>query len=315
MLHKLLILGSHGLIGSACQRLFSKDPSYKLLCPTHLELNLFEQDAVAAYFETHLPDYVILAAGVVGGILYNKNHPAEILWKNLRIQLNVFEMAHHVAVKKLLFFGSSCMYPKECSQPMSESCLYTGILESTSISYAVAKLAGVQLAQSYNEQYKTDRFLAVIPNTVYGPNDHFDPTIGHVIPSLIVRFHHAKEKGISQVILWGDGTPRREFIHSDDLASAVSFLLSHPTFSTPLNIGVGYDVTIQELALLVKKCVGYEGEIVWDKTQPNGTHRKLLDNQIISQMGWEHKIDLIEGVQSTYEWYKENVCERGALSL
>ncbi len=310
----LCILGASGLIGSACKRLFSRDPSYSLLCPTRKELDLLKKDDVISYFATHQPKFVILAAGFVGGIQHNLSFPADLLTKNLSIQLHVFEAAQKFEIKRMVFYASSCMYPKTSPQPLQESSLFKGEVELTSMSYAMAKLAGVQMARAFNAQYGEGRFLALIPNTVYGPHAHFDPNVGHVVSALMARLHEAKEEGKPRVTLWGDGTPRREFIHCDDVASATSFLLKHPTVeAVPINIGVGYDVSIKELALLLQRIVGYEGALDWDASKPNGAPRKLLDSHLIEQLGWKHGVDLPQGLAATYDWYANTMRQQWIL--
>lgn len=306
MHEKVLILGSSGLIGSACKRFFLEQGGYSLLCPSRKELDLLENEKTSSYFETTRPDYVVLAAGIVGGIKYNTDFPADFLTKNLTIQMNVFSSANHIQVKRLIFFASSCMYPKECPQPMKEEMLYTGHLEKTSMSYAVSKMAGVQLAAAYNQQLKTNRNVALIPNSVYGPNDNFNPETGHVMSALIRRFHDAKKQSLPEVILWGNGEPKREFVYADDVARAVSFLMQHPEVPCPLNIGVGMDISIKELAGMIASIVGFNGQIVWDVKKPLGTMRKFLDNSKIVQMGWKPEIDLMTGIQRTYQWYLQN---------
>ncbi|HSW72427.1 MAG TPA: GDP-L-fucose synthase [Chlamydiales bacterium] len=298
---KLLILGSRGLIGSACKRIFSS--SHDLLCPTRQELDLLNREQSRLYFEKHRPEFVILAAGIVGGIKYNTDFPADFLMKNLSIQMNVFDAAHQAQVKRLFFFASSCMYPKECPQPMKEEMLYTGHLEKTSMSYAVSKMAGVQMAAAFNQQYKTNRNVALLPNSVYGPNDNFNPETGHVMSALIRRFHDAKVANLPEVTLWGNGEPKREFIFADDVARAIDFILQHPEVPCPINIGVGFDISIKSLAEMIAQIVGFKGQIVWDIKKPLGTMRKFLDNGKILQMGWKPTVDLEKGIQITYQWF------------
>ncbi len=298
-----LLLGSTGLIGSACKRRFS---DHNLLCPSRQELDLLNEARVNAYFAQHKPTYVILAAGLVGGIHANKTYPADFITTNLKIVLNVFTAANNFRVKRLLFFASSCMYPKVCPQPMFEELMFTGHLEPTSLSYAVAKLAGMQMARAFNQQTQTDRFAVLIPNTVYGPNGDFDPEKGHVISVLIARFHQAKCERLPSISLWGTGTPRREFIFADDVASAAQFVLNKSNLPIPLNVGIGYDVSIKELADLIAKIVGYEGKVVWDSTKPDGAERKLLDSSKLMALGWKATVDLEGGIKATYEWYKKH---------
>ncbi|MBS0653753.1 MAG: GDP-L-fucose synthase [Verrucomicrobia bacterium] len=314
MRKKLLIFGSTGLIGSACKRHFLEENSFDLLMPLRNEVDLLNQDQVRSYFIKNKPDYVILAAGIVGGIQYNATFPADFIVKNLTMQLNAFAAANETEVKKFIFFASSCMYPKVCEQPMKEELLLTGPLEQTSASYAIAKIAGIQMAKAYNQQYQTDRFAAVIPNSVYGPNDNFSPEKGHVLSVLIQRFHKAKMANDPSILLWGTGEPRREFIYSDDLAAAIGFLLPQTNIPLPLNIGVGYDISIKELAEHLANVVGYQGEILWDTTKPNGTLKKLLDNQKITKLGWEPSVSFEEGIHQTYNWYLTNEISHECLS-
>ncbi|MBS0606710.1 MAG: GDP-L-fucose synthase [Verrucomicrobia bacterium] len=303
MKKKLLILGSTGLIGSACKRHFLNEGSFDLLLPSRKEVDLLNAEQVNRYFEANKPNYVILAAGLVGGIQYNAAFPADFIVKNLTMQLNAFAAANAAEVKKLIFFASSCMYPKVCEQPMREEFLLTGPLEQTSASYAVAKIAGIQMAKAYNQQYQTERFIGLIPNSVYGPNDNFSPEKGHVLSVLLARFHQAKLENRPSIDLWGTGEPRREFLYADDLAAAIGFLLYQSNIPLPLNIGVGYDISIKELAERLAEVVGYKGELNWDATKPNGTLKKLLDNQKINQMGWKPLIRFEEGIAITYQWY------------
>ena len=305
---KLLIIGSAGLIGSAIARSIKLDinDKYKVLAPSSTELDILDKNKVQAYFETHNPDYIILAAGVVGGIQVNKTYPADFITKNLIMQLNVFLSANACKVKRVLFFASSCMYPKECEQPMRESYLHTGLLEQTSMPYAISKLAGVEMARAFNKQYNTNRFIVIIPNSVYGINDNFDPDKGHVLSALISKFHKAKSTHQKTVELWGTGEPKREFIYSDDLARAVIFLIEkseQKELDMPINIGVGYDISIKELAYKISHKIGFDGNIKWDASKPNGAMRKLLDNSKITQMGWQPKINLDTGIDIVYDWY------------
>lgn len=311
---KLLIFGSTGLIGSACKRHFLNEGSFDLLLPLRNEVDLLNAEQVQRYFEANKPDYVILAAGLVGGIQYNATFPADFIVKNLTMQLNTFAAANAAEVKKLIFFASSCMYPKVCEQPMKEEFLLTGPLEQTSASYAVAKIAGIQMAKAYNQQYQTERFVALIPNSVYGPNDNFSPEKGHVLSVLLARFHQAKLEDRPSIDLWGTGEPRREFLYADDLAAAIGFLLDKSNIPLPLNIGVGYDISIKELAEQLADVVGYKGELNWDAAKPNGTLKKLLDNQKINQMGWKPSTSFEEGIRRTYNWYLTNETPHECLS-
>lgn len=303
MHNQLLLIGSTGLIGSACKKLLLELNSFKLLTPSKKELNLLCKESTVSYFKKHLPSYVILAAGLSAGISYNQTYSFDMIHTNLTMQLNAFHAANEIKVERMIFFGSSCMYPKFCKQPMQEKDLFSGVLEPTSLSYSIAKLSGLQLAKSANTQHKNDRFLTVIPNTVYGPNDHFDEEKGHVIPSLIQRFYEAKKKNISEVILWGDGSPKREFIHSSDVARATVFLLTKKGIPHPINIGTQKEVSIYDLAENLKKILGFHGPIYWDKTKPNGSPRKLLDSSQLQSLGWSPKTSLNQGLQETCKWY------------
>ncbi|OGT34312.1 MAG: GDP-fucose synthetase [Gammaproteobacteria bacterium RIFCSPHIGHO2_02_FULL_39_13] len=299
----VLILGATGLIGSACLRYLKELGFSRLHYPTRAELNLLNTSAVSQYVEKIKPQFVILAAGMVGGIFYNKTKPADFINTNLAIQLNVFQAAQKAEVNKLIFFGSSCMYPRECVQPMSEDLLLTGKPEATSMSYAMSKLAGVQLCHAYNQQYQTQRFIALIPNSAYGPFDNFDPNAGHVMSAMMAKMHDAKEKNLSKLILWGTGTPRREFVHADDIARAVIHVLSCDETSAPLNVGVGMDWSIRELATMIAETVGFGGEIVWDTSKPDGVLQKLLDSKKITELGWKPTIAIRDGIKKTYEWF------------
>jgi GDP-L-fucose synthase len=313
---KIYIAGHTGLIGSAALRRFGGDEKYTVLTATHRELELQDSRAVELFFESNSPDFVIMAAGKVGGIMENKTFPADFINANLAIQLNVLAAAHRVGVKKLLLFASSCMYPRECPQPMDENKLFSGPPEPTSMAYAVSKMAGMQLCLAYNQQFGCNKFIPLIPNSVYGPNDNFDPDKGHVLSALIRRFHHAKTTGADNVVLWGSGTPKREFIHADDLAEACALLLEADTsgLQLPINVGSGRDLNIRDLAELVAVAVGYRGEIEWDVQKPDGAPRKLLDSGRLHAKGWRARIELRDGVNQTYAWYQKNVKTAEAIS-
>jgi GDP-L-fucose synthase len=306
---KIYIAGHTGLIGSAMVRKFQQFGYTNLLLMKHEELDLTEKNQTEAFFNEQTPDYVVLAAGRVGGIVENKSFPADFLIANLAIQQNVFNAAHKVGVKKLIFFASSCMYPRECAQPMSEKVLYSGKPEPTSMAYAVSKLAGMQMCLAYNQQYSEQRFIPIIPNSAYGPNDNFNPESGHVLSALINRIHEAKKNGISSVTLWGSGQPRREFIHVDDIADATLALLIGDTkqIDLPINIGVGFDMSIKELAEKIANVIDFTGTIEWDTSKPDGSPRKLLDSSRINKFGWKPSIEFNSGVKNTYQWYVENL--------
>lgn len=301
----IYVAGHGGLIGSAVLRRLRKEGCRNLILRTRKQLELTDARAVEFFFRRWRPEVVILAAGKVGGILENERMPADFIAENLAVELNVLTAARRFGVEKLIFFSSSCTYPKVCPQPMNEDSLLTGALEPTSQSYAMAKLAGVELCLAINRQDGETRFLPVIPNNVYGPMDNFEPASGHVLAALIERFHKARAGRKAQVELWGSGRPRREFIHSDDVADACWHILKLDAgkIRWPLNIGVGQDISIRELAELVKKAVSYQGVIRWDARKPDGTPAKLLDSGRLYATGWRPKVELEEGVRAVYEWY------------
>lgn len=312
---KIYIAGHTGLAGSALVRKLKSKGYERLLMRTHAELDLRSQATVDAFFKTQRPDHVILAAAKVGGIVANNTWPADFIYDNLMIQSHVIHAAWRIGVKRLIFLGSSCIYPRECPQPMKEEYLFTGPLEPTNEPYAVAKIAGIKMCQSYNRQYGT-RFLAVMPTNLYGINDNFDLESSHVLPALIRKFHEAKIRNSKAVTVWGTGAPRREFLHADDFADACCFLLdlAYADFDalvsankTPLiNIGCGRDSSINELANLISEIVGFSGDIVFDPSKPDGTPQKLLDMSRLSNLGWRYTIDLREGIMQTYEWCLQN---------
>lgn len=333
---KIYIAGHRGLVGSALLRVLKEKGYTNQLTRTHAELDLTRQEAVERFFQTEKPEYVFLAAAKVGGILANNNYPADFIYKNLMIEANVIQAAYGAGVKRLLFLGSSCIFPKMAPQPLKEEYLLTGLLEPTNEPYAIAKIAGIGMCESYNRQHGT-RFLAVMPTNLYGPKDNFNLETSHVLPALIRKFHEAKLKssslgpGESKVSLWGTGSPRREFLHVDDMADACLFLMEAPddqfdkllntgnrpssnlaeTLRYPLiNIGCGEDITIRELSQLVAKVVGFEGGIVWDTSKPDGTPRKLLDVSRLKALGWQSKIGLEAGIKSTYDWF----CQSGRIN-
>lgn len=300
--HTILILGSRGLVGSAILRALKARGYQNILTPIRGDLNLTSQVQVSKYFKTHTPDYVFLAAAKVGGIMANATYPAEFIYQNLAIQTNVIHAAHNSKVRKLLFLGSSCIYPKHCTQPIKEEYLLSGPLEATNDAYAIAKIAGIKMCKAYSDQYG-DRFISAMPCNLYGPGDNFSHQSSHVLPALIRKFHDAKELGHEPVELWGDGSPRRELLHVDDLAEACILLMNHYNQSEPINVGYGDDISIRDLALMVQKIIGHEGEITWDTSRPNGTPRKLLDISKIKCLGWQPSLTLEWGIRNTYEWF------------
>lgn len=297
---KIYIAGHKGLVGSALVRQLKSQGFTNIIGREHCELDLTNQLDVEVFFQDELPDYVFLAAAKVGGIHANSTYPAEFIFSNLQIEMNIINASYKYGVKKLLFLGSSCIYPKHAPQPMPEDCLLSSKLEPTNEPYAVAKIAGIIMCQSYNKQYKTN-FISVMPTNLYGVNDNYHPLNSHVLPALIRRFHEAKENKVPKVTIWGTGNPTREFLYSDDLADACIFLMGNHNGNDIVNIGSGKEVTIRELALTVKEVVGYQGEIDFDASKPDGTPRKLLDCSKIHSMGWQHKIELKEGIQMAYQ--------------
>ncbi|MDA3026600.1 MAG: GDP-L-fucose synthase [Actinomycetota bacterium] len=300
---KVFIAGSSGLVGSALVRKFNKISKYEVLTSKSSELDLRNTNAVFDFFAEHKPTVVIDAAAKVGGIHANATYPVEFLIENTEIQINLFSAAHKFHCEKLVFSlcSSSCVYPKDCPQPIKESFLLTGPLEITNQAYAIAKIAGMKLVESYRNQYQK-KWISAMPTNLFGPNDNFSKTNGHVLPAMIRKFHDAKIKN-EAVLLWGDGTAKREFLHVDDLADAIDFLIDHYDSDEAINIGAGKDITILELANLVSETVGYEGSIKWDTSKPNGTPQKLLDTSKINSLGWRPKISLVEGVSKTYDWF------------
>ncbi len=308
----IYIAGHTGLIGSAMVRKLRSTGYDNLVLARHDELELTDNLAVERFFAEHSPEYVVLAAGRVGGIVENKIYPADFVNINLAIQLNVLRVAQRTGVKRLVLFASSCMYPRECPQPMAETALLSGHPEPTSMAYAISKLAGLQMCMAYNQQYGSQRFIPAIPNSAFGPNDNFDPESGHVLSALIRRFHAAKKTGTPSVTLWGSGEPRREFIHADDIADATLFLLREDVsnLELPLNLGTGIDFSIRELAERIAEIVSYTGTIEWDRTKPDGAPRKLLDSSRIKNFGWQPRIDFDRGLRETYQWYVENIVSK-----
>jgi GDP-L-fucose synthase len=344
---KIYIAGHRGMVGSAIVRKLAVEGYANLLARTHAELDLIRQDRVEAFFEKEKPDYVFLAAAKVGGIWSNDTYPAQFIYENLAIQTNIIHSSFIHKVKKLLFLGSACIYPKLCPQPIKEEYLLSDYLESTNKSYAIAKIAGITMCQSYNRQYKT-RYISVMPNNLYGTNDNFDLQTSHVLPALIRKFHLAKLAGAADwdgirkeeaaygpitddikeaiglniragraaadqaakqpaAIIWGTGAPRREFLHVDDLADACLFLMKHYHESEIINVGWGKDQTIRELAELISAIVGFKGGIKWDSDKPDGTPQKLLDASRLGKLGWQPKIQLKSGIRQVYQWYLDQI--------
>lgn len=313
---KIYVAGANGLVGSALVRALRKAGYGNLLVPDRTRLDLTSQAAVASYFEEEKPDYVFLAAAKVGGIFANNTYPADFIYDNLMIQSNVIHHSYLHGVKRLLFLGSSCIYPKLAPQPLKEDYLLTGLLEPTNEPYAVAKIAGIKLCESYNRQYGTE-FIAAMPTNLYGPGDNFHPENSHFLPALIRRFHEAKENAIQEVTVWGTGTPRRELLYVDDMAAGSLFLMEmqsstlirelvsypRPCF---VNLGTGEDKSIREIAEIVKDVTGYKGRIVFDTSKPDGTPRKLQDVTRINSLGWKARIPLRDGIEATYQWYLQH---------
>lgn len=303
---KIYVAGHRGLVGSAIAKKLNTEDYHHLIVRPHAELDLEDQIAVKRFFEKERPDYVFLAAAKVGGIQANNIYRADFILKNLNIQNNVIASAHQFGVKKLLFLGSSCIYPKMAMQPMKEEYLLTGALEPTNEPYAIAKLAGVKLCESFNRQYGTN-FISVLPTNLYGPNDNFDLQNSHVLPALIRKFITAKYEGHPSVTIWGTGKPLREFLHVDDMASACVYLMRNYSGNMPINIGTGNDISIENLALLIKKLTRYEGSIEFDVSKPDGVPRKLLDTSRLNSMGWSYTVKLEEGIRNTIDWYLKHI--------
>ncbi len=297
---KIYIAGHRGMVGSAIHRKLQEKGFNNFVLKTSKELDLRNQQAVANFFEYEKPDYVFLAAAKVGGIIANNTYRADFLYENLSIQNNVIHSSFVNKVKKLMFLGSSCIYPKLAPQPLKEEYLLTSLLEETNEPYAIAKIAGIKMCESYRRQYGCD-FISVMPTNLYGPNDNYDLQKSHVMPAMIRKFHEAKLAGNTSVTLWGTGSPMREFLHADDLAEACIFLMENYSEEEFINVGTGTDVTIKELAETVKKVVGFEGELIWDTSKPNGTPRKLMDVSKLHAKGWKHTIALEQGIALAYQ--------------
>ena len=303
---KIYIAGHNGMVGSAIKRRLESEGYTHQITKSSKDLDLRNQQAVKDFFDVEKPDVVVDAAARVGGILANRDYPWQFLYENLEIQNNLISAAHENGIEKLIFLGSSCIYPKLAEQPLSEDSLLTGPLEPTNQWYAIAKIAGVKMVEALREQYDSD-YVSLMPTNLYGPNDNFDLETSHVLPAMIRKFHDAKETGHKQVRLWGTGSPMREFLHVDDVASAVLFSLTNEMKHHLYNVGTGKDITIKELALTIQKIVGHEGQIEWDTSKPDGTPRKLMDVSRMKEAGWTYSIDLEDGIRSTYEWFLENI--------
>jgi len=314
---KIYIAGHLGLVGSAILKNLESKAYSNLVYKTHKELDLTNQEEVKSFFELEKPEYVILAAAKVGGIVANNTYRADFIYENLQIQNNVIHQSYKNGVKKLLFLGSTCIYPKNANQPMKEDCLLTNELEYTNEPYAIAKIAGIKMCESYNIQYGTN-FISVMPTNLYGPNDNFDLETSHVLPALLRKMHEAKLNNEKKVEIWGSGKPKREFLYSEDMADACVFILENRDFNdtfskndneirnTHINIGTGVDISIQELANTIKSIVGYEGDLYFNSDKPDGTMKKLTDVSKLNELGWKHKVDLEDGIRMIYKWYMRN---------
>jgi len=314
---KIYVAGHRGLVGSAILKNLTCKGYTNIVTRTHAELDLTNQKAVEEFFEQEKPEYVFLAAAKVGGIVANNTYRADFIYENLAIQNNVIHQSYVYKVKKLLFLGSTCIYPKEALQPMSEDCLLSSPLEYTNEPYAIAKIAGIKMCESYNLQYGTN-FISVMPTNLYGPNDNFDLETSHVLPALIRKIHEAKLRGDKEVEIWGSGKPRREFLYSEDMADACVFIMEQRDFqdtydeqnkeirNTHINIGTGKDISIKELAELIKNIVRYEGKLIYNTSKPDGTMVKLTDPSKLHALGWKHKVELEQGVQKLYKWFLQN---------
>ena len=307
---KIYIAGHRGMVGSSIARRLRSLGYNNLIERRSSELDLRNQAAVQAFMQEQQPDYVFVAAAKVGGIHANNTYRAEFLYDNLIMEANLIDAAYRSGVTKLMFLGSSCIYPKFAEQPLKEEALLSGFLEPTNEPYAIAKIAGIKLCETYREQYGAD-FISAMPTNLYGPGDNYDLNNSHVLPAMIRKFHEAKENGHSPVTLWGDGSPMREFLHTDDLAEALVFLMENYSEKQFINVGYGSDVTIKELAELIQKTVGHEGEVQWDSSKPNGTPKKLMDSSKLRSLGWAPKISLEEGIQSVYTAFRSGAEMRG----
>lgn len=299
---KIYVAGHRGMVGSAILRRLLKEGYNNIITRTHSELDLTRQDTVEQFFAIEKPEYVFLAAAKVGGIAANNDAPADFMYMNMTLEMNVIHAAWQNGCKKLLFLGSSCIYPRLAPQPMTESCLLTSSLEQTNEAYALAKISGLKYCEYLNRQYGTD-YISVMPTNLYGPNDNYDPHRSHVLPALIARFHKAKTEGVKSVTCWGDGSPLREFLYVDDLADLCLFLMNNYSGNETVNAGSGKEITIKDLSEMVARIVGYTGEILWDNTKPNGTPRKLLDVSKAAKMGWTYSTELEDGIALAYQDY------------
>lgn len=306
---RIYVAGHTGMVGSAIVRCLQQNGYENIIRRTHKELDLTNQAACEKFFEEEKPEYVFLAAAKVGGIHANDTYPADFIMENMLIECNVIRSAFKNKVKKLMFLGSSCIYPKLCPQPIKEEYLLTGPLEPTNEAYALAKISGIKMCQSFNKQYGT-RYISVMPANLYGINDRFDEYNSHVIPAMIIKFHRAKTENLPYVELWGTGRPLREFLYVDDMAEACVFLMQNYDGNEPVNIGSGKEISIRELAEIIRDVVGFKGEIVFDTTKPDGTPRRILDNSKITAMGWKPKTDIREGIKKEYEYYLEKVLKK-----
>ena len=314
MKNRVFVAGHQGMVGSAIVRALEKAGDAEIITRTRSELDLLDQAAVFRFFNQNAVDEVYLAAAKVGGIWANNTYPAEFIYQNLIIEANIIHGAFQAGVRKLLFLGSSCIYPKLAEQPIAESSLLQGALEPTNEPYAIAKIAGIKLCESYNRQYGTD-YRSVMPTNLYGINDNFHPENSHVVPALLRRFHEAKMQDLPSVTVWGSGSPMREFLYVDDMASACLHVMNLPKevygehvlpMSSHINVGTGKDCTIRELANTIARAVGYRGEILWDAEKPDGTPRKLLDVGLLKRLGWQYSVELDEGIERTYQWFLQN---------
>ena len=303
---KIYVAGHRGLVGSAIVRSIESQGEHTWIGRTRAELNLLDRDSVFSFLASETPDAVVIAAAKVGGIHANSTFPVQFLSENMQIETNLMDGSHSAGIEKLLFLGSSCVYPKFAQQPIKEEYLLTGELESSNEAYALAKISGLKLVQAYRKQYG-HKWISAMPTNMYGPGDNFDLENSHVLPALIRKFHDAKQQNDENVTLWGTGSPKREFLHADDLGTACVFLLENYDSDVPINIGTGKDISIAELASLIKEIVGFEGGIIWDSSKPDGTPRKLLDVSRIRNLGWAPETELRSGITSTYQWYENQI--------